>query len=240
MKSIKISHDVKTGTTVSAAFVVVLALAAGCTGPDTGSRSENTVPSPAPGTPMATPMAGHAQHMDGDGHKGHEMAMGQGMSHTMGTTGLESLQKLSGKDFDIAFLSQMIAHHEAAVVMAEQALKNAKNAKTQQDARQVVTAQTREIKQMTDWLQQWYGTTPSKAQQVLVIADMESMMSMSVTTDKMFYEMMVPHHQGAIDMSELALNKAGRPEVKKLAEQIIQAQRAEIADYNKQLPHEQH
>ena len=51
--------------------------------------------------------------------------------------------------------------------------------------------------------------------------------------DRDFVRMMIPHHQGAIDMSELALENAARPEVKKLAGQIIAAQKAEIGEYRK-------
>ncbi len=205
------------------AGIGAMTMLAGCTSPDAGTRSASA--------PTAAENAPQADHADHEGHEDH----GKTMDHTMGISGLESLRKLPGKDFDIAFLSQMIAHHEAAVVMAEQALKTAKDEAVLQDARQVVTAQTGEIKQMTDWLQQWHGVEPSREQQALVNADMESMMAMPVTSGKMFYEMMIPHHQGAIDMSELALEKAERPEVKKLAEQIIRDQKAEIASYQKKL-----
>lgn len=214
-------------------FGVVAALMAlaGCSNTDTDTRSTTSEPS-------STASAGlmeNAQHKDHEGHEEHGMAMGQGMNHAMGTSGLESLRTLSGKEFDIAFLSQMIAHHEAAVVMAEQALKTAKDAGTRQDAQNVIKAQTAEIKQMTDWLRQWYDTDPSKEQQALVNTDMRSMMAMPVASEKMFYEMMVPHHQGAIDMSELAADKANRPEVKTLAAQIIRDQKAEIGSYQKKL-----
>jgi uncharacterized protein (DUF305 family) len=40
--------------------------------------------------------------------------------------------------------------------------------------------------------------------------------------------MMIPHHQLAIDMSEQALNNAQHPELKELAQQIIDEQSAEI------------
>jgi uncharacterized protein (DUF305 family) len=46
--------------------------------------------------------------------------------------------------------------------------------------------------------------------------------------DKTFIEMMIPHHQGAIDMAELALENAEHQEIKDLAEEIISAQKTEI------------
>jgi uncharacterized protein (DUF305 family) len=47
-------------------------------------------------------------------------------------------------------------------------------------------------------------------------------------TDKSFIEMMIPHHQDAIDMAEMALKKAQHPELKTLAQAIIRDQEREI------------
>ena len=46
--------------------------------------------------------------------------------------------------------------------------------------------------------------------------------------DKAFLEMMIPHHQGAIDMAELVLQNAKHDELKAMARAIISAQQAEI------------
>ena len=45
--------------------------------------------------------------------------------------------------------------------------------------------------------------------------------------DQRFIVMMIPHHDGAIAMAELALTRAKRPEIKTLAEQIKASQTAE-------------
>ena len=47
-------------------------------------------------------------------------------------------------------------------------------------------------------------------------------------TETMFATMMIPHHQQAIDMSELALANSSNTNVKELAQQIIDAQAHEI------------
>ncbi len=46
--------------------------------------------------------------------------------------------------------------------------------------------------------------------------------------DLRFIDGMTPHHQGAVDMAKEALSKSKRPEIKKLAQDIIAAQNIEI------------
>lgn len=48
--------------------------------------------------------------------------------------------------------------------------------------------------------------------------------------DRHFIEQMIPHHEGAIEMAKLALEKSTRPEVLSLAQGIIEAQEKEVAD----------
>jgi uncharacterized protein (DUF305 family) len=49
-----------------------------------------------------------------------------------------------------------------------------------------------------------------------------------VSFDQAFIEEMIMHHQGAIDMAELALTRAEHQEIKDLANEIITAQKSEI------------
>lgn len=46
--------------------------------------------------------------------------------------------------------------------------------------------------------------------------------------DLRFIDAMIPHHQGAVEMAKEAQQKSNRPEIKKLAENIIKAQNQEI------------
>lgn len=48
-------------------------------------------------------------------------------------------------------------------------------------------------------------------------------------SDRHFIEQMIPHHQAAVVMADLALQKAQRPEIKALATRIKRVQTAEIA-----------
>ncbi|GIJ08899.1 DUF305 domain-containing protein [Micromonospora andamanensis] len=51
----------------------------------------------------------------------------------------------------------------------------------------------------------------------------------SNAADVMFAQMMIPHHEQAVEMSDLAATRASDPEVKQLATQIKDAQAPEIA-----------
>jgi uncharacterized protein (DUF305 family) len=61
---------------------------------------------------------------------------------------------------------------------------------------------------------------------------MMSNMSMKMTgnADRDFAMMMIPHHQGAIDMAKAELQHGDDPELKKMAQKIIDDQQKEIAE----------
>jgi uncharacterized protein (DUF305 family) len=77
------------------------------------------------------------------------------------------------------------------------------------------------------------GTTGSPSSQAFTAANEKMMKNMSVPltgdTDWDFVAGMIPHHQGAIDMAEVELKYGRDPEMKKLARDIIAAQKKEIA-----------
>ncbi len=56
----------------------------------------------------------------------------------------------------------------------------------------------------------------------------ESMTETATLDEHAFLEQMVPHHESAIEMANLALGKIKRPEIRLLAQQILAAQSKEI------------
>jgi uncharacterized protein (DUF305 family) len=176
---------------------------------------------------------------------GSSLAQGMGdmpMGMSMGNKSMRPLEKATGKTFDIYWMSQMIAHHKAAVQMANFVLKNGKDAKVKKAAQNIVRAQSAEVKQMTGWLKSWYNSTPDATQMKLMTEDLKPMMAASQgmmsgqaksmgNPDKNFLENMIPHHQSAVDMAKLALTKALRPELKTFAQGVIDVQTEEITQY---------
>lgn len=66
-----------------------------------------------------------------------------------------SLKDKTGDEFDKAFISQMIDHHQGAIDMANLAKVNAKHDEIKSLAEDIITAQTKEIRMMREWGVTW-------------------------------------------------------------------------------------
>jgi uncharacterized protein (DUF305 family) len=96
-----------------------------------------------------------ATQLDEDASSGADMTMSQTSA---------GLTDKSGDDFDAAFLSAMIEHHEGAIEMADLAATRAEHEQIRQLARDVIEAQEGEITQMKQWERQWgYEETHTSA-----------------------------------------------------------------------------
>ncbi len=140
------------------------------------------------------------------------------------------LMGLTGKDFEIAYMQMMRAHHLAAIDMAEMARDKAVHPALKDLARSIITDQQREIDQLEGWLKTWYGISQPA---MMPMAGMDAMMAAMMRLngfefEQAFLQMMVHHHQGAVDMSALAPGRATRSEVLQFASGVIREQLREI------------
>jgi uncharacterized protein (DUF305 family) len=194
---------------VAALFVIVAAtLGTACAAKERKDSLAVAVNSPAP---TASPMAGH-----------------EGM--------MSSSPGAANAPFDLQFIDTMSAHHQGAIDMAQAAESKAQKAELKSFARRIVKDQQREIAQMKQWRDKWYSGR-QQAMNMEMPGMMDSMKGMNMDGmkamtgadfDRMFLNMMIPHHQGAVAMAKDALKKSKHSEVKKLAQQIIDAQQKEI------------
>ncbi|MBE9035043.1 DUF305 domain-containing protein [aff. Roholtiella sp. LEGE 12411] len=60
-------------------------------------------------------------------------------------------------EFDLRFINAMIPHHEAAVVMAKDALQKSQRPEIKNLAQEIIKAQNAEINQMKQWRKAWYN-----------------------------------------------------------------------------------
>jgi uncharacterized protein (DUF305 family) len=143
--------------------------------------------------------------------------------------------------FDQRFLDQMIVHHQGAVMSAQMMIADSARPELRDLAQRIITAQQREIAQMQQWRNDWYGATrtgslPSMMKGGMMGAgmmnrdQMRQMMGASADFDRTFLQMMIPHHEAAIAMAQQALNQAEHQEIKTLAQSIVMAQQAEIVE----------
>lgn len=72
------------------------------------------------------------------------------------------IQNKTGDEFDRAFLSEMIIHHEGALVMANKALATSKKPEILMLASDIIAGQTPEIEKMKSWLEKWFESSESK------------------------------------------------------------------------------
>jgi uncharacterized protein (DUF305 family) len=155
----------------------------------------------------------------------------------------------TGTGFDQMFINMMVPHHQGAVEMAKIAQQRAQHPEIKQMADGIISGQQEEITQMKDWRKLWYGssdTPPMSAMPMVeempgmggvghtmnMQADVDQLKNAAEPFDLAFIDAMIPHHQSAIDAGKLALNQAAHPEIKQLAQKIIDAQQKEIDQMN--------
>ena len=163
-------------------------------------------------------------------------ATSQGMDHAAAGHGVTDAKA----PFDQQFIDMMVPHHQGAVEMAKVAQQRAERAEIRQLAEAIIRDQNREIEQMKGWRKTWYGsdTTPGWEKMPMLpemktnmgnMADDVKKLQTATPFDKAFIDAMIPHHEAAVEGARIAQQKATKPEVKKLAQDVITAQEREIA-----------
>jgi uncharacterized protein (DUF305 family) len=184
----------------------------------------------------------------------------EGMDHGSGSSASATAPQTSGdkpepgafNDADVMFAQMMIPHHEQALEMSKLADGQASDAEIKTLAADIEKAQDPEIKTMKSWLKAW--GKPESAQESMPGMDhgsggmdhgsgMSGMMSeqdmkkleaaKGTDFDRMFAQMMIEHHEGAITMAEDEQKNGRDATAKKLAAAVVKTQTAEVEKFQK-------
>lgn len=134
---------------------------------------------------------------------------------------------------DMMFVRMMIPHHEQAVEMSDTLLeKSGIETEVRTLAEDIKAAQEPEIEQMEDWLSEWgmnMGGSRGHGQGMMSDDDLDTLDDAEGEDATVAYlELMIPHHEGAIEMAEDVIADGENREVRELAENILTSQAEEI------------
>ena len=170
-------------------------------------------------------------------------------------TGRAEVSATQHNDADVAFASDMITHHAQALSMVDLTLDRPLDPDVKALAEAIRDTQGSEIETMADWLTQWGEEIPatmrdhahaghdagdmSDTMDDMGHDDMPGMMTAHDMDElenagddefqDMWLEMMVEHHEGAVEMSETEQEDGRFADAVDLADRIIETQQQEIA-----------
>ncbi len=162
----------------------------------------------------------------------------------------------AGSTYDLRWIDGMVQHHTGALRMGEFVF-DIGTPGVGSLAKDIWREQAQEIKAMGQWRKAWYPEAPvfpvalrpggdpdAMADLIRMSSDqiqaMQMMNSIPTATTRVtwFLEGMLQHHGGALIMAHDALNKSSNPTIKRLAREIIVAQRREIIQLRRMLQHD--
>ena len=175
-----------------------------------------------------------------------------------GSGGSADVSTTEHNDADVTFASDMITHHAQALSMVDLTLERDLDPEVQALAEDIRDAQGPEIETVADWLTTWGEDVPdtmrdhanaghdmgdmSDTMDDMGHGDMPGMMTSDDMDalenapdgqfQDMWLEMMIEHHEGAIEMAETEQEDGQFKDAVDLAGQIIDAQQAEIDTMN--------
>lgn len=159
---------------------------------------------------------------------------------------------------EAGFARDMQAHHAQAVQMSVLVRDRTADPDVRNLALDVLLTQQQQIGQMYGWLDQWnlpqtssgpamgwmpddtegmsgmqHGSTSKGAAGMPGMATAEDLARLQEASgaeaERLYLQLMIPHHEGGVAMAKAAVERAEDPEVRRLAQTIVDSQTAEIA-----------
>jgi uncharacterized protein (DUF305 family) len=151
---------------------------------------------------------------------------------------MAGMQIKPSHNVDRDFVAMMVPHHQGAIDMAEAELSYGHNEPLRRLAQEIIVTQQEEIAEMRLALVSAAASPSTGSKEALFLARSNAAMTRmmagmqikpSHNVDRDFVAMMVPHHQGAIDMAKAELSYGHNEPLLGLAQEIIATQEQQIA-----------
>jgi uncharacterized protein (DUF305 family) len=129
---------------------------------------------------------------------------------------------------EFGYLTGMVPHHEEAIRNAQVLLAGTDRPEMRAFATRIIETQTREVAQIRSWLATWYPGRDTTVDYTPMMGDLTGLRGDDL--DRAFLTDMIPHHMGAVMMSQQLLGRrlATHTEVEPFARTIRDTQHAEI------------
>jgi uncharacterized protein (DUF305 family) len=147
----------------------------------------------------------------------------------MGMSGMSGLAGMGmAVEDEFGYLAMMIPHHEEAIGNAQLLLAGTDRPEMRAFATSIIETQTREVEQMRSWLATWYPGRGTAVDYMPMMRDLTGLRGDAL--DRAFLADMIPHHMGAVMMSQQLLGQglATHTELEPFARTVRDAQHAEI------------
>ncbi len=132
--------------------------------------------------------------------------------------------------FEVAFMREMIDHHQMGVHMAHPCIEKAVHSDLRRLCRSIARVQAAEIKQMQKWLRDWYRADHEPSMDHAGHhRDMQTLERLTgAKFEVAFLEMMIEHHLPAVEEGLECLEEAEHAQLKRLCQSIVTSQVREI------------
>ncbi len=146
----------------------------------------------------------------------------------------------AGNGVDRAFVAEMVPHHESAVEMAQIAVERGSSAFVKELAENIIQIQNAEIATLRsedeglDTAGVAVGSLGVPEHMMGMDGDVATLKT-ATPFDAAFLKLMIPHHEGAVEMGKAELAKGKDSELRALAQEIIDGQTKELADMREHL-----
>ena len=139
-----------------------------------------------------------------------------------------ALSRLSGQDFDVAFMRELIPINEEAVEIVNSATLYADHPVLLQWNQRLIDRKASQVNEMLSILKQ-LNVTPGRRMVTVVSEPVKQMRSLrGAALEKVYIPLMVAHLGRSMELGKLAITKSSRPEIRTLAEGLVKAEGQEV------------